>query len=635
MATKLNEVREIESGWMTRWVLLATVVLILLAAGEAAGDVPETPTIQNTTGNFWVNHTWNVDTGRVWYLISGWDEGIVGFNWTGSAWQSDSEIVGGIGSIGYYLTPSAFLKDGTWYLMIGESDGVFYGYNWTGSAWQSDSEIVGDLGDVGWYSAPSVFQKDGTWYLISGEDDGVFNGFNWTGSTWQSDSEIRGGLGDIGRYSAPSVFQKDGTWYLIAGERYGFCYGYNWTGSAWQSDSEIVGGLEYVCDYSKPTIFQKDGTWYLILGDGDGYFTGYNWTGSAWQSDSEIVGGLGYVGGDEAAPTVLDMAGGGSTVYPYNVSVNSVWYNGTTNTAHNDTYTPHAWQNITVFTYNSSGAGNLSESASQNTQIPNNPIIITNTADWSGDTGENICVDYDATDMDGDTQTFSCSRTDLFTDFHTATGTGNWIAPPGSHTYYVDFGVSDGWGSISNYTMTIIVNDPYPSRYIILYDSSGNLIQHAQVTIQNTNTNEITYRWTGVEGGIIDMGSMAGTFQVAVRTFDGVFVHTCDLETTLLCEITIPIRYNLKVYPVDEQKNPLTNVFAKLSEYTPISPQAFEGYSRGSSQYVHLIDCSGFAMCNIIVEKGGYEGYNVTALNWTSRNTLVKDYRHTATLIKQ
>jgi hypothetical protein len=145
--------------------------------------------------------------------------------------------------------------------------------------------------------------------------------------------------------------------------------------------------------------------------------------------------------------------GSSNVTNSYNVSVNNVWHN-TSPAYYNDTYAPHAWQNITVWAYNSTGTGTLSTgSISQNTQIPNNPITITNTSDWSGDAGEVVYVDYDATDIDSDTATFSCDRTDLFTDFDTSTGTGNWTAT--ANIYYVDFGVSDGYGSISNYTMTL------------------------------------------------------------------------------------------------------------------------------------------------------------------------------------
>ena len=62
-------------------------------------------------------------------------------------------------------------------------------------------------------------------------------------------------------------------------------------------------------------------------------------------------------------------------------------------------------------------------------------------------------MDYDATDPDTDTPTFSCNRMDLFIDFNTTTGKGNWTAT--ANIYYIDFGVSDGYGSTSNYTMTL------------------------------------------------------------------------------------------------------------------------------------------------------------------------------------
>jgi hypothetical protein len=63
--------------------------------------------------------------------------------------------------------------------------------------------------------------------------------------------------------------------------------------------------------------------------------------------------------------------GAGNTTDSYNVSVNGVWYNATTNTYYQDTYSPSAWQNITVYAFNSTGDGNLSAAnVTQNTQVP-------------------------------------------------------------------------------------------------------------------------------------------------------------------------------------------------------------------------------------------------------------------------
>jgi len=98
---------------------------------------------------------------------------------------------------------------------------------------------------------------------------------------------------------------------------------------------------------------------------------------------------------------------------------------------------------------------------------------------------------------------------------------------------------------------------------------------------------------------------------------------------------TIPLNYNLKVYPEDQSGVPLTGVFAGLSEYTPHDPLSFWGFSMSGSKYVPVMNTSGFLMCDIYAEKGGYEDYSETALNWTSKSALVKDYRHTITLTKE
>ena len=173
-----------------------------------------------------------------WYLIAGEGEGgFYGFQWTGRRWASDSAIVSGLPdflSVESCPRPTVFNKDGTWYLIFGENlgfhHGEFFGYNWTGSAWQSDPAIVSGLPAIGEIPSPDVFNKDGTWYLISGELYGVFYGFTWTGSEWQSEPAIVSGLGRVcvyGENSAPTVFNKDGTWYLISGEYNGGFYGWH------------------------------------------------------------------------------------------------------------------------------------------------------------------------------------------------------------------------------------------------------------------------------------------------------------------------------------------------------------------------------------------------------------------------
>ncbi|MEA3295515.1 MAG: hypothetical protein U9P81_11240, partial [Euryarchaeota archaeon] len=152
------------------------------------------------------------------------------------------------------------------------------------------------------------------------------------------------------------------------------------------------------------------------------------------------------------------QAGAGNVTDSYNICINGTWTNGTTLTYSNDTVGPHGTSTIIVYAYNNSAVGTLSSgSLTDSVTIPNNPIIITNTGNTNVNKGETVDVDYDFIDADNDPATFSCNRTDLFTDFNIDTGIGTWLTESNG-TYFVDFGVSDGQGSTDNYTMTISVN---------------------------------------------------------------------------------------------------------------------------------------------------------------------------------
>ena len=186
--------------------------------------------------------------------------------------------------------------------------------------------------------------------------------------------------------------------------------------------------------------------------------------------------------------------GSGANTDSYNVSLNSTWYNGSSQAWANNSTIPHGSIEIIVYAYNNS-AGLSAGYLTDNVTLPNNPVTITNTSDWTDNEGQNVYVDYDSTDADSDTPTFSCNRTDLFTDFDPADGTGNWTTDfTDSGVYYVDFGVSDGYGSTSNYTMTITVND---------HGTTGT-----PTNLQNTTGNFwVNYTW--------DSGINTDTFNVS------------------------------------------------------------------------------------------------------------------------
>ncbi|OYT35010.1 MAG: hypothetical protein B6U87_01200, partial [Candidatus Aenigmarchaeota archaeon ex4484_52] len=217
---------------------------------------------------------------NILYLISGNQTGgFTGFNWTGTEWQTDTNIVNGLSITSpSFSKPNTFYKNNNLYLITGKCNGEFEGFNWTGTEWQTDNNIISGLGDVGDRSTPNVFQKDSTWYLISGEVYGVFYGFNWTGTEWQQDENIVNGLCDIGDNSAPTVFQKDSNLYLISGAYNGNFYGFKWNGTQWEPDNVINLSLGDIGENSAPTIFEKDNILYLISGNQTGGFTGFNWT---------------------------------------------------------------------------------------------------------------------------------------------------------------------------------------------------------------------------------------------------------------------------------------------------------------------------------------------------------------------
>jgi parallel beta-helix repeat protein len=159
-------------------------------------------------------------------------------------------------------------------------------------------------------------------------------------------------------------------------------------------------------------------------------------------------------------------AGVGDVTDSYNVSYEGSWLNGTTNTYFNHTgLSAHAWSNITVYAYNTTNY-TLSAGVSDNVQVPNNEISIFNVTNITTSEGETINFDINFTDADGDTATFSCNQSSLFDDFNTSTGEGSWdIGFSDAGTYYVEFNVSDGYGSIDSQVMTITVADT-PTIYV-------------------------------------------------------------------------------------------------------------------------------------------------------------------------
>ena len=488
-----------------------------LGAEESSGDpyIPPDPVnLANTTGNFWVNHTWQAGSGNV----------------------TDS----------YNVSVNA-----TWH---NTTTPAHYNDTYTAHAWQNITIYAYNTSGSGTLSAASISQNT----QIPNNPITITNTSDWSGDAGNNvyvDYDATDADSDTPTFSCnrTDLFTDFST---STGKG-------NWTA--------IIG------------------TYYVDFGVSDGYGSTDNYTMTITVASGEAIPpdpkNIQSTSGNFWVNHTWD-AGTGNVTDSYNISVNSVWHN--TSPAHyNDTYTAHAWQNITVYAYNTSGSGTLSAgNISQDAQIPNNPITITNTSDWSGDPGNNVYVDYDATDADSDTPTFSCNRTDLFTDFSTSTGKGNWTAVSG--TYYVDFGVSDGYGSTDNYTMTITV-----SAIPTFNCTCGDIC---------VNTSGWWYNNSAFNASAVPIQDAVNnaTAGETICVKDGTYNENVNVATRL----TIRSENGSSVTTVNAS-NPNDHVFEVTVNYVNISGFTVENATGNSKAGIRL---TGASYCNI--------SYNAAIANW-------------------
>ncbi len=182
---------------------------------------------------------------------------------------------------------------------------------------------------------------------------------------------------------------------------------------------------------------------------------------------------------------------------------------------YNDTYILHATRTISTHTVDTSGNINLNW-VNLTSMIPNNVPLIETIEDKEINETETLTIDVNATDLDVDSLTYSCNRTELFADFNTTTGEGNWTP---SHEdggiYYVDFDVADGYGGVDNDTVKITVNDVTPPTITNLQPAESYFINDATPTISanysdpsGINVSSVEMR---VDGDIVTPDSLSET----------------------------------------------------------------------------------------------------------------------------
>ncbi|WP_321419799.1 PKD domain-containing protein [uncultured Methanomethylovorans sp.] len=189
-------------------------------------------------------------------------------------------------------------------------------------------------------------------------------------------------------------------------------------------------------------------------------------------------------------------AGTGDVTDSYNVSYNETWLNGTINSFNHTGLSAHAWSNITVYAYNATDS-TISLGASDNVQIQNNAVSVLNVTDITVSEGDNVTFDINSTDADGDTPVFDCNNSALFDTFNTSTGEGLWITDlTDAGTYYVEFDVSDGYGSVDYQVMTITINEVITLP--VANFSANTVTGYAPLSVQftdNSGNNPTAWFW--------------------------------------------------------------------------------------------------------------------------------------------
>jgi len=320
---------------------------------------------------------------------------------------------------GFVLTSPAVAPDGTIY--IGNKNNNLYAINPNGSlkwTFATGKNIE---------SSPAV-GHDGTVY--AGSNDGKLYAINPDGS-------IKWSYTSGGRIKSSPAIGADGTVYV--GSNDGKLYAIYSNGTLkW---SYTTGD----CIISSPAI-GAEGMVYVGSNDGKLYAIYPNGTlmweyvAGAYISSSPAIDADGtvYVGSFDGHVHAINP--NGTLLWKYDTG-DKIFYSSPTIAYDGMVYIGNEGGNFYAF-----GPGTP----------PNRGPVLDPVGDMTVNETETLLLDLNASDPDVDPLTYSCNRTDLFTDFDPVTGTGNWITDyDDSGVYWVDFGVSDSNSGTANETIRI------------------------------------------------------------------------------------------------------------------------------------------------------------------------------------
>jgi PGF-pre-PGF domain-containing protein len=503
--------------------------------------IPGTPeSFTNTTGNFWVSHSWSAGTGDVSdsYNVSyngNWQNGTINsFNHTGlsaHAWSNitvyaynatDSTISLGA-SDNVQVSNNAVSILNVTDITVSEGENVTFDINFTDA--DSDTPVFG-CNNSALFDTFNTSTGEGLWITGLSDAGTYYVEFNVSDGYGSVDSQVMNitindviiPVADInanttmGPYPLSVQFTDNSSniptaWFWDFGD------GTNSTLQNPPAHTYNVAGI-YNVSLNASNLAGSDLSSNMTItvtrpGTPESFT---NTTGNFWVNHSW-------------------SAGTGDVSDSYNVSYDETWLNGTTDSFNHTGLSAHAWSNITVYAYNATDS-TISLGASDNVQVSNNDVSILNVTDITVYEGENVTFNINSTDADGDTPVFGCNNSALFDTFNTSTGEGSWVTDlSDAGTYYVEFNVSDGYGSVDSHVMNITINDviipvadinanttmgPYPLS-VQFTDNSSNIPtgwfwdfgDGTNSTLQNPATH--TYNVAGIYNVSLNASNLAGS----------------------------------------------------------------------------------------------------------------------------
>ncbi len=392
--------------------------------------IPPSPTeLTNTSGNFWVNYTWQPGSGNVTdsynitlinnsitYYINGSSQNWINSTLNASEWSNiivyayNNSGTGTLNTTGisqntqalvptiplisnvvyasltltsYYVDWDVNQTADNWVVYYNSStnndsaycDGVWDGTNICANSydrnWSTYAESAGALTSNVYfnYTIPAnANQTESLWHI---KDAGAETNLTVPAACWNTPMQLRAKGTDI---------SNNVVWY---------CHnGVDWTTLRTNSSANLIYEQEMIYKYTSLWDNNTNAPNITISNLAEGtiyYFNAWSYNSSdiLYNNSSDTYSfTTGFSHYIPPAPIYLAETNGsfwvnytwapgiGNITDSYNVSQNNSWVNGTITLYNNSSVGGSGWSNITVCAYNNSGIGYLSSCVSQNTQAP-------------------------------------------------------------------------------------------------------------------------------------------------------------------------------------------------------------------------------------------------------------------------